>query len=698
MKSTNTPNSFYFNHVLSVAIFCFLTTIINAQGGSNPETISIQAITNIQDSTKVPDQTISKNQITKESINSNTQTIKLIQIGTDYQLLLPCSSDKLTIEANGDKQAEAISQLLKSIGLDAKNEKKNILLEPYGNDKKLCDNYYPIKSEGANIKIIFSNPNPSQKRKELNPREIPLKGGFIFRKKILVPCNQDLVIVRKGKELKFTDSANQTLETTKNRHIIAWYENECGNQYNFNKGWHKYRLIATSAIHDECITCDQFKSDTTCWQGSKNCMPSNGPSYANYKLVYDFKCQKFTVWKRDRHRCWKPMRRKIFRPKVNYFMDLELINTEGADSLGIYYQFENLHEEDGAKFQAAISLINSPTPVPPISGELNVATQEEYQTVTCLTITNKIDSIRTIRSQLKDLITKYDGETNYPEKRIQYVWKMQTIISSWFPASGYTIDWTKPLSEELLKTIDSAMTKIEGGARDSCKKTFEEKKEAFIEDLKKIEITYNYIYYSSASAKIAPIQIKNYDKIHFEVRKDNRSISVLDYDFNIRGGWKVDFSTGILLTTLRDYSYFYQQTKTETVSETDSNGTTTTKVKNFGYIKEDRNNPMNWGVAVLAHFYPRTGTIFNSSMSLGFLVQQSNVRVMAGGSILLGREQRTSLSAGLAFGSVKRLSQDLNTNTEYEIKSPSSVTTRDLNQFGLFCSLTYNFKSVRISQ
>lgn len=212
--------------------------------------------------------------------------------------------------------------------------------------------------------------------------------------------------------------------------------------------------------------------------------------------------------------------------------------------------------------------------------------------------------------------------------------------------------------------------------------------------------------------RFAPIQLKDYDVLEFQVLRNDEVMHNEPYEFHIGGGWKVDFSTGIVATGLMDSDYFFDKVRTETTTVPDTvsiliGADTTYQIefdeesKKYGTIREGRPNDIDWGVGFLAHFYPRTSTIMNVSVTAGALVRQQGVGVCAGGSVLLGKRQRLVLSGGAIFGKVKRLKPAWEVDVEYEEQNAALggevPYTETYTQFSYFFGFSYNFAGVQLS-
>lgn len=212
---------------------------------------------------------------------------------------------------------------------------------------------------------------------------------------------------------------------------------------------------------------------------------------------------------------------------------------------------------------------------------------------------------------------------------------------------------------------------------------------------------------------IAPLQMHDFDVLSLQFMKNGRALNASPYEIHTSGGWKIDFSSGIVFSKARDESYFYKDLRKTTTTRSDtaissSGGDSTTTITHvdstlyYGTIGSNTPDQWAWGLCVMAHFYPRTGLVFNPSISLGMLVKQDGVSPMLGFSILCGRKHRVALTGGTIFANVQRLRSGYEVDSEYEITSDTGVNaevpnTERVIRLGFFASLTYNFASARLN-
>ncbi|MEP1095338.1 MAG: hypothetical protein ABJG78_09530 [Cyclobacteriaceae bacterium] len=194
-------------------------------------------------------------------------------------------------------------------------------------------------------------------------------------------------------------------------------------------------------------------------------------------------------------------------------------------------------------------------------------------------------------------------------------------------------------------------------------------------------------------------QVKNYDEIVFTTNihpKDSTpGIYLKDelISIPIYGGFKIDGSSGLFYSSLTDHVF---STVTDSVSMIAPDGTVSYRSGNR--IVRQNSSTGDPGIAGLVHFYSRLGKSLNLafSMGAGFTFESTpKPRYLLGGSLLIGRNERISLSGGAAFGQVTRLKKEFETPDLY--KDVTTITTEKWNK-GYFFSLTYNIPFRKKSQ
>lgn len=205
-------------------------------------------------------------------------------------------------------------------------------------------------------------------------------------------------------------------------------------------------------------------------------------------------------------------------------------------------------------------------------------------------------------------------------------------------------------------------------------------------------ISYNAI-------KIPAVQIENEDQFKWAVNfyKGKNVAASRNYYQMIKGGIKIDFSTGFAFNSLIDKKYAIQYDLADAADDD-----VTTKV-DAAKIVELKQGKYLVDIGLMAHVYPRTGSRFNIGGNTGVVIRNgSNVKYLLGGSIMLGYEQRFIISGGVIGGNVDVLDQTydnlLNTYvTKAKLTSiSSSVPTMKSWQFGSYLAITYNLGGTTI--
>lgn len=223
-----------------------------------------------------------------------------------------------------------------------------------------------------------------------------------------------------------------------------------------------------------------------------------------------------------------------------------------------------------------------------------------------------------------------------------------------------------------------------------------------IEDLKKTIDDYNYsmlfqninILFTELNNQnnffsvSDPVQAEK-DLINFDVkitpRKNITSSSALETrDFStsvpIEGGVKIDFSTGLFMTTgLYNRQY----------SVTESNSDKTNSI-----ISEDSNNSIaNVSLGALMHISPRCTSSFKPGFTFGFGLNSTditNANVFVGGSAIFGNNERFIVSTGLSLANVDYIKGKYSLNSEIKTTTIETELTEKATRAGLFLSFTYN--------
>lgn len=165
-----------------------------------------------------------------------------------------------------------------------------------------------------------------------------------------------------------------------------------------------------------------------------------------------------------------------------------------------------------------------------------------------------------------------------------------------------------------------------------------------------------------------------------EKAKPVNQIKNYDYKVWIKGGWKIDFSAGIFLSSLRDRSFL-----TIKQESTENEGDNLYKI-----IKEDQGK-YEFGIGSTVNFNFRNAsfTSFGGSVG-GYVTSDQKFRLIAGPTLILGKMERIIFSFGVVMGEITALSNKVNLNDTFDLGSDGTVPTVQKFDFGRYFSFTYN--------
>jgi hypothetical protein len=240
-------------------------------------------------------------------------------------------------------------------------------------------------------------------------------------------------------------------------------------------------------------------------------------------------------------------------------------------------------------------------------------------------------------------------------------------------------------SKELIKQLKKDVNEQYNKVRDSL-----------IQIINLRDSSYNALkdsIFKNRTIKIIPFQVANTDLsiINLQFTRKGQVYAEREILLKNKFGFKLDFSTGFVGTTLRDDNYrLYSRSG-------DSSA-----------IIDDPKGKFAVGFAFMAHAYFRTGNRINVALTSGFALNGSNqtVNYILGAAIPLGLEQRFIISAGVLFGKVKTLSSGykvssnvdslasstnyLNGNNWYKNIQNTGVPLTEKWSNGFYFGITYN--------
>lgn len=337
---------------------------------------------------------------------------------------------------------------------------------------------------------------------------------------------------------------------------------------------------------------------------------------------------------------------KTFIPKVDNYVTLK-VYSEIGDSIIITSDFVNLHLENQSKY---ISLLGV-----------------------------KPDSILTDESIVEESSSGNEFAPNAKNKGtdadLTLITELKTYLSYLSNVQPCKKQWLYDVL--FIKTNICIAYTIKDFRLDSLEaKT---KSKIITQQLKAI-LSYNAPIYVST----LPKQIENKDVLSFNVKvfDKNKEIQTAAYNYYIKGGFKIDFSTGIDFHTLSDIILSIRDI-------TDNDGT------KYKMIVSEPSNFLTPGACVLAHFYSRKPAFFNCAFTTGFdVATDSKLKYLAGVSFIWGREQRFISSTGFILGQTKTVSSKYRLYKPYLSTDFGDLTVNQLTidkyNLGFFLSLSYN--------
>jgi len=171
-------------------------------------------------------------------------------------------------------------------------------------------------------------------------------------------------------------------------------------------------------------------------------------------------------------------------------------------------------------------------------------------------------------------------------------------------------------------------------------------------------------------------QVPDEDRMKMTVKQVKQD-KKLEYNFWVKGGLKIDFSSGFFMTwirnneyTLQNFTFAYRESKDTVVVRggvpQDSIMYSGNVLKTSGNFIALNENKISYMAGVFAHFYRRSGRPFNWGGGLGFSINtngQPYILLGLSGMLSSASGRRVALVVGLAGGNEKTL-----TGTAYQYK------------------------------
>jgi hypothetical protein len=188
---------------------------------------------------------------------------------------------------------------------------------------------------------------------------------------------------------------------------------------------------------------------------------------------------------------------------------------------------------------------------------------------------------------------------------------------------------------------------------------------------------------------IMPIDVngKNIDIVEITVKRfELNSLIPEEFNYNIwvKGGFKIDISGGVYITSLVDKEY------------TTKNATGTTTGGKVIFEKEKGNYDFGFGSAInISH---RSAGWLNPTLNVGALfTANQKFQLLTGLGLILGKQERIIFSGGLSMGRIDSLAQNMTADgvTVYDIGEGGQVPTQSVFSFGGYFGITYNFSKTK---
>lgn len=183
------------------------------------------------------------------------------------------------------------------------------------------------------------------------------------------------------------------------------------------------------------------------------------------------------------------------------------------------------------------------------------------------------------------------------------------------------------------------------------------------------------------------------------IPKNNNKDSIknfADYEVIVTNGWRLDYSTGIIISGLKDDSYGVIDTtymKSKIVNNTSVDST----VKGKYYYKNQKTN-ISFALVGMMHFYWRCARFLGLGANLGIGLsngQTSNIQYLGGFSLIVGEDQRFILNIGGIIGSVKRIDDYYKDHNLAETTS-NTIPLVDKLTGSWYVGLTYSLGSRKV--
>jgi hypothetical protein len=150
---------------------------------------------------------------------------------------------------------------------------------------------------------------------------------------------------------------------------------------------------------------------------------------------------------------------------------------------------------------------------------------------------------------------------------------------------------------------------------------------------------------------IAIIQVPNADEFTIKIKYGVTQKKIVEQKFLVKGGWKIDFGTGVVLNGLNNSNFIQRSTLLR--YRDSSNATIRDTV---GQTISKNRGKINYTLGLLTHVYYRTGSYVNAGFVAGVSFNNTELTMLLGGSAMVRMgNTRLAFVGGLALGKETRL-------------------------------------------
>lgn len=185
------------------------------------------------------------------------------------------------------------------------------------------------------------------------------------------------------------------------------------------------------------------------------------------------------------------------------------------------------------------------------------------------------------------------------------------------------------------------------------------------------------IEFNGKNIDVIQIGLKKYDK------KNPIPIEECTYNVWIKGGFKIDISGGVFISSLVNKEYYIQDKIGSTTGE---------KV-----ILERQKGNFDFGFGSTINISRRSAGWLNPTLNVGAIfTTNQQFQLITGLGAILGKEERVIFSSGLSMGRISKIAENLKADgeTAYNLGA-GAVPTSTIFDFGYYFGVTYNFSPTK---